>query len=161
MKKVRKALNNKNGFSYIPVCIFTLIVVMVIAILMQYAFICHVAREQRDEVQLLLDSYVTKEAIEYYDAFKQGKPYREYIDENELVDGAYSKIGFPRESTTEYTPSDRRYVMYRPSITPLSGDSVGVNVSYTLSIPFELWGRKIADITIPVEIVSKLTERNG
>lgn len=155
MKKVRKALNNKNGFSYIPVCIFTLIVVMVIGILMQYAFIYHVAREQRDEVQLLLDSYVTKEAIEYYDAFKQGKPYREYIDENELVDGAYSKIGFPWESTTEYTPG------YRPSITPLSGDSVGVNVSYTLSIPFELWGRKIADITIPVEIVSKLTERNG
>ena len=72
MKKVRKALSNKNGFSYIPVCIFTLIVVMVIAILMQYAFIYHVAREQRDEVQLLLDSYVTKEAIEYYDAFKQG-----------------------------------------------------------------------------------------
>ena len=36
MKKVRKALNNKNGFSYIPVCIFTLIVVMVIGILMQY-----------------------------------------------------------------------------------------------------------------------------
>ena len=112
MKKVRKALSNKNGFSYIPVCIFTLIVVMVIGILMQYAFIYHVAREQRDEVQLLLDSYVTKEAIEYYDAFKQGKPYREYIDENELVDGAYSKIGFPRESTSEYTPSDRRYVMY-------------------------------------------------
>ena len=27
MKKVRKALSNKNGFSYIPVCIFTLIVV--------------------------------------------------------------------------------------------------------------------------------------
>lgn len=161
MKKVRKALSNKNGFSYIPVCIFTLIVVMVIGILMQYAFIYHVAREQRDEVQLLLDSYVTKEAIEYYDAFKQGKPYREYIDENELVDGAYSKIGFPRESITEYTPSDRRYVMYRPSITPLSGNSVGVNVSYTLSIPFELWGRRIADITIPVEIVSKLTERNG
>lgn len=161
MKKVRKALSNKNGFSYIPVCIFTLIVVMVIAILMQYAFIYHVAREQRDEVQLLLDSYVTKEAIEYYDAFKQGKPYREYIDENELVDGAYSKIGFLRESTTEYSPSDNRYVMYRPSITPLSGNSVGVNVSYMLSIPFELWGRKIADITIPVEIVSKLTERNG
>ena len=77
MKKVRKALNNKNGFSYIPVCIFTLIVVMVIGILMQYAFIYHVPREQRDEVHLLLDSYVTKEAIEYYDAFKQGKPYRE------------------------------------------------------------------------------------
>ena len=48
MKKVRKALNNKNGFSYIPVCIFTLIVVMVIGILMQYAFIYHVAREQID-----------------------------------------------------------------------------------------------------------------
>lgn len=46
---------------------------------MQYAFIYHVAREQRDEVQLLLDSYVTKEAIEYYDAFKQGKPYIQVI----------------------------------------------------------------------------------
>ncbi len=161
MKKVKNALKSKGGFSYIPVCIFTLVVAMVIGMLMQYAFIYHVAREQRDEIQLSLDSYVTKEAIEYYDAFKQGKPYRDYIDENELVSGAYSKIGFPRGSNTEYTPSDNSYVMYRPTISPLSGNSVGVNVRYTLSIPFELWGRKIADITIPVEIVSKLTERNG
>lgn len=104
MKKVRKALSNKNGFSYVPVCIFTLIVVMVIAILMQYAFIYHVAREQRDEVQLLLDSYVTKEAIEYYDAFKQsGNPERpgevviDVVKENE-------KHEKPNEPTIEGDP---------------------------------------------------------
>lgn len=157
-----KKLQNKKAEGYIDVAVAVLVIVFLlvfsvgifskIAVKQDLSHMCS---------ELLLDSYVTKEAIEYYDAFKQGKPYREYIDENELVDGAYSKIGFPWESTTEYTPGDNRYVMYRPSITPLSGDSVGVNVSYTLSIPFELWGRKIADITIPVEIVSKLTERNG
>lgn len=94
MKKVRKALSNKNGFSYIPVCIFTLIVVMVIGILMQYAFIYHVAREQRDEVQLLLDSYVTKEAIEYYDAFKQGKPYRNILTRTSLLTVRIQKSDF-------------------------------------------------------------------
>lgn len=161
MRKTKKVLTNKNGFAYIPVCVFTIIVVMVIGVLMQYAYVYHIAREQKAAVQLTLDSYVTKESITNYDAFKQGKPYREYIDEIELVRGAYSEIGFPQTSKTEYTPSDNSYIMYRPTISPLTGNSVGVNVRYSLIIPFELWGRKVADINIPVEITSKLTERKS
>ena len=46
MKKVRKALSNKNGFSYIPVCIFTLIVVMVIDLIIFLAY-KHWKKKQR------------------------------------------------------------------------------------------------------------------
>ncbi len=159
MKKLKEVLGNKKGSSYIPVCIFTLIVVMVIGILLQYAFVYNVIRKQRVNIQLTLDSFITKEAIEYYDALKQGEPYRKYIDESELVRGAYSSIGFSQAGISEYTASDNSFTMHRPTITALAGDSVGVSAVYTLSVPFELWGRKVADINIPVEIISKLTER--
>ncbi len=151
MKKnrVKAVLTNKDGFSYILVCVIILVSMMVISVLMQYAHVYHTARVHEDDMQLRLDSYVTKEAIENYDAFKQGEPYWKYINEIDLIGGARGVISGTPGRKTGLT------------VTPIKGKSVGVCVSYTLTVPFELWGRKVADIEIPIEIISKLTERNG
>lgn len=74
---------------------------MLVAVALQYAFVYHVAREQQNETQLKLDSYVTRYAVSKYDALKQGEPWDDYIDRNDLVDGAYTLLGFPRIITLE------------------------------------------------------------
>lgn len=61
---MRNPLHNKKGFSYVLVCVYILIVMMLVAVTMQYAFIYHVAREQQNETQLKLDSYVTCYAVD-------------------------------------------------------------------------------------------------
>lgn len=136
---------------------------MIIFTILQYRYIYHVANEQKEYVQTTLDSYVTKKAVSYYDALKQGENYEKYIDRTELVNGAYSLLGFPRVITLEYreTLNEKTvYTMSRPEIYSLTNGAIGLYVKYTLTVPFELFGRKVADIQIPVEMVSRLNEKS-
>ena len=155
---MRKLLINKRGFSYVLTCVCILVVMMLVAVAMQYAFIYHVAREQQNEMQLKLDSYVTRYAVSKYDALKQGEPWDDYIDRDDLVDGAYTLLGFPRIITLAYrelVAVDGKYIMSQPTIVATTGDAFGVLVKYELSIPFEMFNRKLADITVPITIVSQ------
>lgn len=159
---MRKTLSNKQGFSYVLTCVVIICIALFIAAVMQYGYIYHVAQEQQEYVQLQLDGYVTSQSIAYYDALKQGEPYENYIDKAQLVSGAYTLLGFPQIITLEYrVPVDSKviYTMSRPEIYALTGGSVGLYVKYDLTIPFELFGRKLADIRVPVEMVSKLTQK--
>lgn len=155
-------LKSKDGFSYVLTCVVIICIALFIFSVMQYGYIYHVAREQQESVQLKLDCYVTKQSIEYYDALKQGESYEDYIDKAKLVSGAYTLLGFPQIITLEYrVPVDNKvvYTMSRPKIYALTNGSVGLYVQYELTIPFELFGRKIADIRVPVEMVSRMTEK--
>lgn len=157
-----KALTNKKGVSYILTCVIILVCVLVIAVAMQYAYIYHVAREQKNETQLKLDSYITKYSIQYYDAFKQGEAYEKYIDRDDVVDGAYTLLGFPRIINLVYIESpgvEGKYIMERPTIYAMAGDSIGVYVKYDILFPFEMFGYELTQIRVPIEIVSKLTQK--
>lgn len=155
-------MSNKGGFSYVLTCIIVIFATLLIFAGLQYRYIYHVAREQQKYVQLQLDSYVTSQSINYFDALKQGEPYESYIDKAQLTEGAYNLLGFPRVITLEYREvisGKEVYKMSRPEIYALTGGSVGVYVKYTLTIPFEMFGRRIADIRVPVEMVSRFTEK--
>lgn len=54
-----KMLNNKKGFSYILTCVMILGIVMAVYTSLQYAAVYHIAREQKNETKLKLDSFVT------------------------------------------------------------------------------------------------------
>lgn len=161
-KKVERAIGNKKGFSYVPICAAILVVMLFVAVAIQYAYVYHIAREQQNETQLKLDSYVTRCAVNKYDALKQGEPWDKYIDRNELVDGAYSLLGFPRIITLEYrefVAVDGKYMMSRPNIGAMAGDAFGVLVDYEITIPFELLGREVAKIRVPIKIVSQFKQK--
>jgi hypothetical protein len=100
--------------------------------------------------------------VSKYDALKQGEPWDEYIDREELVDGAYTLLGFPRIITLEYREPvsvDGKYVMSRPTIVATAENAFGVLVEYEIKIPFELFDRKITDITVPITIVSQFKQK--
>lgn len=155
---MRKPLKNKRGFSYVLTCVIILVVMMLVTAAMQYAFVYHVAKEQQNETQLKLDSYVTRYAVSKYNALKQGEPWDDYIDRDDLVDGAYTLLGFPHIITLAYREPvavDGKYVMSQPTIVATTGDAFGVLVEYELSIPFVMFNREIADITVSITIVSQ------
>lgn len=157
-----KTLKNKKGFSYVLTCVCILVVMILVAVAMQYAFVYHVAREQQNETQLKLDSYVTRYAVSKYNALKQGEPWDHYIDRDDLVDGAYILLGFPRIITLESREPvtvDGKYVMSQPTIHALADDAFGVLVEYEITIPFELFNRKITDITVPITLISQFKQK--
>ena len=151
---MRNPLHNKKGFSYVLVCVYILILMMLVAVAMQYAYIYHVAREQQNETQLKLDSYVTRYAVSKYDALKQGEPWDDYIDRNDLVDGAYDTLGFSSVGPQSLTVAGA-YTFLRASIQAVTGDAFGVKASYEIIIPFVLFEREIMQINVPVELVAQ------
>lgn len=160
-KKAKCAIGNKKGFSYILTCVCILVVMMLVSAAMQYAFIYHVARTQQNETQLKLDSYVTRYAVSKYDALKQGERWEDYIDRDDLVDGAYTLLGFHRVINPGYqdTAVYEKYAMSRPSIHALDGGAFGVLVEYEITIPFELFNTAVAEITVPITIVSQFKQK--
>ena len=155
---MKKTLSNKTGFSYILTCVIILITVMIVFISLQYAFVYHIAAEQKRETQLKLDGYITQCAVKNFDALKQGAAWDEFIDSMEMVDGAYDLLGFP-DLRSEAIVAEGKYEMSRPDIYALSGDCFGVRVRYEITVPFEAFGRKVADIVVPIEIQSRYTEK--
>ena len=156
-----KMLNNKKGFSYILTCVMILGIVMAVYTSLQYAAVYHIAREQKNETKLKLDSFVTSYAVENYNALKQGEAWSEYIDRDLLVNEVYTLLGFPKFVTLEYKPTapvEGKYIMSEPDVYALAGDSFGVLVEYEISIPFEVFGYRISDIIVPIEIISRYTE---
>ena len=156
-----KALKNKKGFSYILVCIIIIFIVMIVFTSLQYACVFHVANAQKNETQLKLDGYITQKAVENFDALKQGEAWDKYIDRTELVNGAYSLLGFPVIITLDYTKPivvDGKYYMSRPDIYALTGNSFGVYVQYNIEIPYELFGREFS-VIVPIEIISRYTKK--
>jgi hypothetical protein len=151
---VRNPLKNNKGFSYVLTCVCILVVMMLVAVALQYAFVYHVAREQQNETQLKLDSYVTRYAVSKYDALKQGEPWDDYIDRNDLVDGAYTLLGFSQSGGGECFEMEG-CIVYKPTIEATAGESFGVSVDYTIVIPLELFNRNIVEITVPIRLISQ------
>ena len=151
-----KALKNKNGFSYIFICVITIFVAMVIFAGLQYNLVLYTVKSQQSDVQLKLDSLIMKSAVENYDALKQGERYRDYIDKEKLVQDVYEALGF--SLNTESIDIDG-CTMTRPEIQAIEENGYGVKVSYELTVPFEMSDHTFIDITVPVELCSQYKER--
>ena len=146
---MKNILTNKKGAGYILTCIMVIIGVVVLLVLLQYMSVYHTAKVRKDEIKLTLDGYVTRYAIESYDALKQGEQYSAYLDVDGLKEGAQAEIA---EYIDQYNLSDIR-------ITPLYTGCFGIQVEYVITIPFEMFGRKISDIHITVTTVSQYAEK--
>lgn len=145
---------NKNGFSYLLVCVITLFVAMLIVVGLSYADVMNIIRVQKEEIKQSLDSAVTEEAVAYYDALKQGNRYSDYVEASFLSNRAYRALGFGLPQTeirTVYRDGMAVSVMERPEITVSMEGGFGVQVSYRLIVPFRVFGQHITDISVPVE----------
>ncbi len=116
---------------------------------------------EKEEAQLKLDSMITGYAVDKYNALKQGTAYSAYIDNAALKQSALDTMGFTSSgmSALTETTGSVTYVVNRPEVTVLSGGQFGVRVDYTVEVPFEVFGNRIATISIPIHIVSKFTEK--
>ncbi|MBR0236092.1 MAG: hypothetical protein IJQ37_06515 [Clostridia bacterium] len=156
-----RKLKDKRGASYILTCVIILTAVALIFIALEYAHIYHIARTQKEETQLKLDSYITGVAVKNYNALKQGDVYGAKLDTKEICEGALTVLGFPPVQTLPYIEAGNekfKYTMKQPHVSYLYQDMFGIFVTYEIVIPFEMFNRKIADISIPIEIVSLYTE---
>ena len=151
MSKAKNAIANQKGFSYILTCVLLIFVMLLVAVSVQYVTVYHIARTQKNEMQLRIDGYLTRYAMEEYDSLKQGEAWGQYLDRDALTEGVYDLL---------HNESDS-YVMIQSGVSELTGDRFGIMVDYVISIPLELYNRKIAEIYFQVTIVSRYQPITG
>ena len=152
-----RALRNQNGMAYVLNCAIVLTAMLMVSVLFQYRYVYSVIDTQRDAAQTQLDSVVMKSAVENYDALKQGCNYQTFIDYAKLEQDAYAALGFS-ETDTEALEEDI-YTVNRPQITTITEGGFGLTVTYDLLIPFEVLGQTYGEITVPITLTSKFTEK--
>lgn len=152
-----KILNNRRGMAYVLTCVIVLVAMMMLSALFRFAYIFSVIHTQKDSMQMKLDSVVIKSAVENYDALKQGTVYDIYMDYTGMEQEAYVALGFSNADVESV--EDALYTMNRPQITTIAEGGFGLLVTYDLVIPFEIWGQSYGDITVPITLTSKFTEK--
>lgn len=152
-----KILNNKRGMAYVLTCVIVLVAMMMLSVLFHFAHVLSVIHTQKDSMQMKLDSVVIKSAVKNYDALKQGTVYDIYIDYTGIEQEAYVALGFSNADTESV--EDVLYTMNRPQITTIAEGGFGLSVTYNLVVPFEIWGQNYGNITVPITLTSKFTEK--
>ena len=152
-----KILKNKKGMAYILTCVIVLIGMMMISVLLQYVSVRSTIISQKDAVQVKLDSVVVKSAMENYDALRQGSLYQDHLDYLKLEQDAYAALGFFDPDIE--TVRENLYTMNRPQIIRITEDGFGLTVKYELEVPFVVMGIHYGEITVPITLISKFTEK--
>ena len=153
ISKIKKHISSTEGLAYVPICFLVMFICLLTSIVMLYMGLMAQVQIQKRDVKLKLDSYITEYAVEAFDSIKQGEKYAAAIDLSKLEQSAYASLGFSA-SNTSYTYENGNCTMSRPTITVLSGEGLGISVSYMASFPIVWNGKTYTDLEIPLTVTS-------
>lgn len=152
MEKLKKILKNKNGESYIYLCVIILFISLLLSVIILYMGLMAQVRVQKHNTKARLDGYVTESAVKAFNDLKQGENYANTFDWYSFENGVYKALGFEDDDEIyEYSNGTK---MTRPTVTVLNGEGFGIKIEYTAIYPINWNGKTYADMEIPVTIVS-------
>ena len=152
MKKLKKILKNKNGESYIYLCVIVLFISLLLSVIILYMGLMAQVRVQKHNTKARLDGYVTESAVKAFNDLKQGENYANTFDWYSFENGVYKALGFEDDDEIyEYSNGTK---MTRPTVTVLNGEGFGIKIEYTAIYPINWNGNTYADMEIPVTMVS-------
>jgi len=154
---------NKRGEGYLPVCIVTVIIAMLLSVFLQFSASVGTVSQVRDNSQTVFDNFVISRSVDIFAAIKQGS------DDNNVLDAQSFRTELSEFCTFEendgflYHYDNAGNEEYRISAPVLSFDeenSLKLRCSYTVYIPMFFAGQKVGTAEVPIEIKSRLTSKN-
>ena len=152
MEKLKKTLKNKNGESYIYLCVIILFVSLLLSVIILYMGLMAQVRVQKHNTKARLDGYVTESAVNAFNDLKQGENYANTFDWAAFENGVYETLGFEDDKTLYEHPNGTK--MTRPTVTVLRGEGFGIKIEYVAIYLVNWNGNTYADLEIPITIVS-------
>lgn len=143
-------LKNKNGISYILVCVVLLFAVMLIFVGLQYSSALYVIEQQKYDTEFKLKAIITEYAYECYENGTE-------ITEDELEARAYEVLGFAIEGVQ--SKDGDGYIMSRPSFSVFADSDVRIVAEYELTVYFEALEGQVIDILVPISVTAQYYER--
>ena len=152
-------LNNK-GSSYVTVCVITIVIAMILSAVLFYAQCMTIIQTTRDNSELVLESFIMKNAVLIYDSIKQGHDLTEHFDENDYISEISSRFSLDIQKNGLYSYCENGemiYAMTNPYVTYKVDKALKLKASYTVMIPVIFAGEHIFDLVIPITVTRSLT----
>ena len=155
-------LKNKRGDGYIQACVMILILCMLIAVCLTFVTTVNTIRVVERNARIVLDSFVMENSIIIYDSIKNGHDFTEAVD--------VSQFRIKLADYNDLTKSGRYYYHYdtdghldyhitTPVLSMTQTNSLKIAANYTIAIPIYFAGVKVTQVSIPVTVESKWTDK--
>ena len=155
-------LKNKRGDGYFQACVMILILCMLIAVCLTFVTAVNTIRVVERNARIVLDSFVMENSIIIYDSIKNGHDFTEAVDvsrfQAKLAD--YNNLTKSGAYYYHYDPDgDLDYCITTPVLSMTQTNSLKIAADYTITIPIYFAGIQVTQVSIPVTVESKWTDK--
>ncbi len=154
---MNKKILNKRGSGYITPCIITLVIAMILSVVLFYANTMTMIQSARENTQIVLDGFVTKNAITIYDSIKKGTDFTENIDENLYVTSLLSFYTLGIERNMMYHKDSDGNVIYKmtcPNVDFEYENTLKLRATYNVIVPITFAGHRLFDLNISQKVTA-------
>ena len=155
-------MKNKRGDGYISACVMIIILCMLMAVFMTFAFAVNMIRISERNARIVLDSFVMKNSIEIYNSLKNGNDYTEFLDNSEYISEFSSYNSLDLSGNLLYSYDEDGNELYRttkPRIVFTEEKSLKIAAEYSMTVPLYFAGVRVTEVTVPIKAVSKFNDK--
>ena len=134
-------IKNKKADGYIPACIITVCVCMVLSVTLSFISAVTAVNQSKRDVRQALDGFVTQKSIEIYNGVKNYSEFAETLDAE-----SFESI------LSEYAGGQGNYEIKDLKIEFRETDRLNYTVSYTLKAPVRFGNITAVYTNVPVKI---------
>lgn len=134
-------IKNKKADGYIPACIITVCVCMVLSVTLSFISAVTAVNQSKRDVRQALDGFVTHKSIEIYNGVKNYSELTETLDEESF-----------KSILSEYMGTQGNYEIKDLKIEFRETDRLNYTVSYTLKAPVRFGNITVVYTNVPVKI---------
>ena len=156
-------MKDKRGVSYVPICVFILIIMMAFSVIFVYASVITDVRVQKANTETVFDSFIVKNSILIYSNIKQGKNATEHLNTAPFYT-ALKDFCTLDESGGMYYAKDadgvEKFRMTKPQMEFIEEDTLELYVAFTMYVPIRFAGQTVTTAEVPVRVSSALNSKN-
>ena len=155
-------LKNKRGDGYFQACVMILILCMLIAVCLTFVTAVNTIRVVERNARIVLDSFVMENSIIIYDSIKNGHDFTEAVDVSRFQAKLADYNNLTKSGAYYYhydADGDLDYRISTPYLSMIQTNSLKIAANYTITIPIYFAGIQVTQVSIPVTIESKWTDK--
>ena len=161
LHKIKSAAKDKRGISYVKAAVIVMAFAMLAAVVMFYVNTMALIRYTKNNIEIVLDSFLVKNSIAIYDSIKQGNSdtvRRELVESTDFdalflnqFESAVEEYG----SIVKYE-GDSEKEIYRITmpVVSLTDSNLKLQADYEIQIPVSFVGVVIFTIRTPITVES-------
>lgn len=157
-----KTFKSIKAETYITPCVLIIVIATIFSGILTYASAISKVNIIRENSKIVLDSYITENAVEIYNSIKQGNDFTEALNEDKYRTSLKEFCTLDINGTKMYSydsEGNERYSITAPELFFKTENELELQVGYTVYVPIRFMGVTVSTANVPVKVTSDLAEK--